>query len=202
METSASLSLALLLVACGGRAALTRTAEPPPREPPGAFLDPVPAEPSPTAVAEARGTIALALPLSQVEARALVLAYFRALTAGDASVFGTLVARSAKRVDDEGSFDLVPALVQRMRAVDYSHLAVDQVVSYDDVQMSECTSPPSGCPTGAERGDMLLDISIRVQELGVVKLFGPRVQMVVRRFAAPSGWLIVSLREPGAPWSS
>ncbi len=164
-------------------------------------MDPLPAEPPETPVAQARGTVALTLPLSQVEARALVLAYFRAFTAGDASVFGSLVARNAKRVDDEGSFDLVPALVQRMRAIDYSHLAVDQVVSQDAVQMTECVGPPSGCPAGAEQGDIVLDIPIRVQELGVVKLFGSRVEMVVRRFAPPSGWLIVSLREPGAPWS-
>lgn len=172
------------------------------RRPDGVFLDILAAEPTPGATTP-RGIVALSLPLSTHDANHLLHSYFRAFMGGDGTALGVLVAHGAKRLDDGASNpDLLRSLEHRLRNVDYSHLPVDQVAAYEDVRVSPFETVPTHVQSQALMlpGDVLLDVPMRIQQVGLVRMFGPRVEIVVRRASGRGAWQIVALRELDAPW--
>jgi len=173
------------------------------REPDGVFLDSPAARPPPRAVASARGVVALSLPLSREEVQTILHAYFRAFASGDASAFLPLLARSARHVEDGSSTDLATSLEKRLRTVDYTHLAFDVVAFYDDARIIpfEVASDHLQRPLGMRPGDVLIDVPIRIQQLGIVRIFGPRVELVLRRDDPRGTWQIAAVREPDGPWT-
>ena len=151
------------------------------RRPDGVFLDIEAAAPTPDST-PARGIVALSLPLSTYDANNLLHSYFRAFMGGDGTALGTLVAHGARRIDDGASTpDLLRSLEHRLRNVDYSRVPVDQVAVYEDARVSPFETLPPHVQSQAS-------------------MFGPRVELVVRRASGRGAWQIVALREPDAPW--
>jgi hypothetical protein len=167
------------------------------------FLDVQPARPAARPVALAGGVVSLALPLSRAEAETVARAYFRAFEGGDFAAFVPLLLRGARRLDDGGATDLAAALERRLRSIDYSRLSADAVAVYDAARIV-----PFEDASGEERracemhdGEVLIDVPMRVERASGVRVFGPRVVLVVRHVTAPGGWQIAAVRELDGPWS-
>jgi hypothetical protein len=177
--------------------------KPLPREADGVFLDLPTARPEPRVIATAGGVVSLSLPVSPDEVQTLVRAYFRAFVSGDASAFGTLLAHGARQLAEGSSAELSTALERRLRAVDYSHLSFESLAAYDEVRVVPFDVAPEARRVSdwMREGDVLVEVPVRVQEVGVVRVFGPKVVLLLRRADGLGPWQIAAVRETDGPWT-
>jgi hypothetical protein len=167
------------------------------------FIDLPPARPEAHVVGPARGVVTLALPLSREEVETLVHAYFRAFLGGEGPSFGPLLTRDARRLDGDSPSDLAASLEARIRAVDYSHMPMDGVVAYGELRLVAYDAAPERMREldAMREGDVLVDVPMRVQRFGIMRVFGARVVLVLRREGSGGAWKIAGVREDGGPWS-
>jgi hypothetical protein len=174
-----------------------------PRQPEAVFLDIPLTRPEARTVVPAHGVVTLALPLTREEADTLVRAYFHAFAPGDGPGFAPLLARDARRVDDRSPSDLAASLEGRLRAIDYAHAPLDAVAAYDEIRIVSYEAAPEKLriADGMREGDVLVEVPMRLQRVGIVRLFGARVVLVVRRDGKGTSWKIAGVREDDGPWS-
>jgi hypothetical protein len=176
------------------------------REPDGVFLDvptatPPANPPSTNQVIPAQRIVALSSPLTPAAARALVRAYFREFVARDES-FTSLLAPGARRLDIVPGADLASNLAKRVRAIDYSHVPFDVVASYDELRIVPYEVAPEAlrASLGMNAAEVAVEVPIHLQRMGLVRVFGPRVVLVVRRDGRRRGWKIGGVLEEEGPW--
>jgi hypothetical protein len=174
------------------------------RQPDGVFMDVPAARPPARPVAPAGGGISLSRPVSHAEVQTLVRAYFRVFVGGDPAAFAPLLAAGARRLEEGVSAgDLAVGLERRLHAVDYSHVPLESLAAYDEVRVTAFEDALDDV-RGAEamhEGDVLVDVPMRVQRVSGVRVFGPRVLLLLRREDGRGPWRIAAIREPDGPWS-
>ena len=172
------------------------------RQPDGVFLDVPTATPSALDVAPSQGVVALMAPLTREEARILVRLYFEAFTLADASAFAPLLASQARRFELGHTAELGASLERRIHAVDYSHLSVDAAAAYEDLRLVpyEAASPSVRAADAMRAGDVLVNVPVRTEMSGSVRLFGPHLGLVFRREGRAGSWKIAVVDEADGPW--
>jgi hypothetical protein len=199
---------AVMLSACAHAAPLgpavlaTNEKEPPPRQPDGVALDVSAAHVDARTSAPARGVVALCPPPSREEALTLVRAYFRAFAARGGHEFAALLTRDARRLGDAGTPpDLLTALDHRVANIDYARAPLESMVAYDDARIIAYDAAPATLRHMdlMVEGDVLVDVPVGSPLVANVRLFGPKVALVLRRDEPSERWRIAGVNEDG-PW--
>jgi hypothetical protein len=143
----------------------------------------------------------LSPPVTHDEVEALLHAYFRAFSAGDAAAFAPLLARGAIRAGAGGTADLLPSLAKRLTTADYSHVPFELVAAYDraSVVPYEAARDATRADAKMQADDVLVDVPVRLQYGAQGRIFGPRVILVLRREG--KSWVIAVVKEDEGPWT-
>jgi len=167
---------------------------PPTRQPPGVFLDVAPAYPEAHDRAEAGGSVALTPGLSTDDAVALARAFFRALLASDAAALHEL---SSSQIDAAS----LTSLERRTDGIALLHLSVDTVAALDATRIATFDVAPRALrdETTMQLGDALVVVPIKLERPGGVRVFGPRVVLLLRRDGAQGAYRIVKVLADETP---
>jgi hypothetical protein len=128
--------------------------------------------------------------------------YLRAFVTSDAGLFGAVVAHGARRMEEDAGADLEQRLVQRVRATDYTRIPVDSIVALPEVRFYDREAAPDDvrAMTPLRDDEVVLDIPVRLERAGNVRLFGPRIVLVLRRSDEAGLLQVVAAGESDAPW--
>lgn len=183
-------------MACGASAPLeTRTGAEIKRKPDGVLLEPSPAVPTPVEHADARGVVALKLPLSIEDVRAVVKNLMRGYENEQIDVINQLLLPDV--VDPVKHWNLAQILqeirsrfqhleFQKMRGMEVAHLEKAELREYDDL----VTTGPRSRPPEMTPGDILVRIPMTAPLSNGERLFDDTLILILRR--DPKGQLKIA----------
>ncbi len=160
------------------------------RHPDGVVLDAPPATPAPSIASSADGVVALREPHDDEAIREILLAYVRGFVRQDLDALTGLLTSSAVELGARtrtGRPGIIEAWQRRLRTLDYSRVAVNDVLRLDRIDrldFDQLSSPTGGGPN-ARPGDMVPgDMLVRVpiaRRAGEPRLFGSMLILLLRR---------------------
>lgn len=189
---AAAAALALTLAGCAARpssvtqAPYGASAEPPPRRPDGVVLEPPPAMPSSSLQADARGVVALRVPVSAEAVRDCVEALLLAWQGGSLDGLTALLAPDAGPLEARarGAGPLVEGWRSRLRAREYRRLEglelarLDRVERYAYADLGGPDAPAR--PPDMRTDETLVRVPLEVTQLGGERYFGDVLVLLVR----------------------
>lgn len=164
------------------------------------MLDAQPALPMPSIAAPAEGVIALREPRDDEAIREVLLAYVRGFIRQDLELLTSLLTKDAVDLGPRtrtGRPGIIDAWQARLRALDYSRVAVNDVLRLDRIDRLDFDQMPSTArPSEMQNGDMLVRVPI-AKGSGEPRLFGTTLVVLLRR---EQGQLaIAGVTEEGGP---
>lgn len=173
--------------ACAGSAPLeTRTGAEIKRKPDGVLLEPSPAVPTPVDRADARGVVALKLPLSIEDVRGVVKQLMRGFENEQVELISQLMLPDAidpikhqswprMQQDLRGRFQRLD--YQKMRGIEVAHLERAELREFDDLPQAG----PKSRPPEMTAGDILVRIPMTAPLSNGERLFDDVLVLMLRR---------------------
>ena len=188
IRKSSLLSL-LVLAGCAASAPLeTRTGAEIKRKPDGVLLEPSPAVPTPVEHADARGVVALKLPLSIEDVRTVVKTLMKGYENEQFEVINQLLLPEVvdpfkhlnlAQIRSEVSSKFQHLEFQKMRGMEVAHLERAELREYDDL----ITTGPRSRPPEMTPGDILVRIPMTAPLSQGERLFDDVLVLILRRDA-------------------
>ncbi len=155
-----------------------------PRRPDGVVLDAPPALPTASIAGPATGVIALREPRDDGAIREVLLAYVRGFVRQDLELLTSLLTKDAVDLGlrtRTGRPGIVEAWQARLRTLDYSRVAVNDVLRLDRIDRLDFEQMASTArPSEMQKGDMLVRVPV-AKGLGEPRLFGSTLVVLLRR---------------------